>query len=134
MASVSDTVGGQAYSISTFSMLCTDTLTPAFESHVTKDSLLNVASLGRSIHGLGLNGIRHLQRRSMGLKTAIYSADDTFQSTSSTSDTGREININASLPFPFSDESASTRYANLPQQPRWSPWLNSVAYLENSQL
>lgn len=36
-------------------MLGTDTLTPSFESYVTK--LLNVASLGRSIHGLGLDEI-----------------------------------------------------------------------------
>jgi len=60
MASASDTLGGQetryTHGISTFSMLGTDTLTPAFESYVTR--LLNVASLGRSIHGLGLDEIR----------------------------------------------------------------------------
>jgi len=136
LASLSDTIGGQEsrkypHGISTFSMLGADTLTPAFESYVTKDGLLNVASLGRSIHGLGLDEIRDYTDTVNGFKdTSIYNADATFQSTSSTSDTGREINIHVSLPLPFSDEIACNRFADLPQQPRWSPWLNSVAYLE----
>jgi o-succinylbenzoate synthase len=139
LATLSDTIGGQEsrkypHGISTFSMLGADTLTPAFESYVTKDGHLNVASLGRSIHGLGLDEIRDYTDTVIGLKdTSVYSADDKFQSTSSTSDTGREINIHVSLPLPFSDEIAINRFADLPQQPRWSPWLNSVAYLEESQ-
>jgi 2-succinyl-5-enolpyruvyl-6-hydroxy-3-cyclohexene-1-carboxylate synthase len=139
LASLSDTIGGQesrkfSHGLSTFSMMGADTLTPAFESYVTKDGLLNVASLGRSIHGLGLDEIRDYADASGKVgefkETSIYSFNDTFQSASSTSDTGRDINIHVSLPLPFSDEIARNRFADLPQQPRWSPWLNSVAYLE----
>ena len=78
MASVSDAVGGQEtitfpHGISTFCMLDTDTLTPAFESYVTIDGILNVASLGTSIHGLGLDEIRdYIDTRSMGLTTQPF--------------------------------------------------------------
>jgi len=142
LASLSDNIGGQEsrnfpHGISTFSMMGADTLSPAFGSYVTKDGLLNVVSLGRSIHGLGLDEIRDYADASDKVdefkETSIYSFNDTFQSTSSTSDTGRDINIHVSLPLPFSDEIARNRFADLPQQPRWSPWLNSVAYLEKGQ-
>ena len=78
MASVSDAVGGQEtitfpHGISTFCMLDTDTLTPAFESYVTIDGILNVASLGTSIHGLGLDEIRdYIDTRSTGLTTQPF--------------------------------------------------------------
>ena len=120
MASVSDTVGGQErrtypHDISTFSILGNDTLPPAFESYVIKDGLLNVASRRRSIHGLGLDEFRDWTDMVNGFNnTAIYSADDTFRSTSSTSDAAREINSHVSLPLPFSDDITTSRFANLP--------------------
>ncbi|EEC50097.1 predicted protein, partial [Phaeodactylum tricornutum CCAP 1055/1] len=32
------------------------------------------------------------------------------------------------LPLPFSAEIACSRFTDLPQQPRWSPWITSVEY------
>jgi len=52
---------------------------------------------------------------------------------STTSETGRKISIQVSLPLPFSDDVAWSRYTDLPQQPRWSPWIKSVAYLEQGE-
>jgi 2-succinyl-5-enolpyruvyl-6-hydroxy-3-cyclohexene-1-carboxylate synthase/pimeloyl-ACP methyl ester carboxylesterase/uncharacterized membrane protein/O-succinylbenzoate synthase len=139
VASLSDSLSRQGdpkfpHGLSTFSMMGGDTLTPPFGSFVNKDGLLNVASLGRSMNGLGLDEIRdyiYAKSDSQNFREAgTYDRDDKFQSTSSTSDTGREINIHVSLPLPFSDEVACARFTDLPQQPRWSPWLNSVAYLE----
>jgi uncharacterized membrane protein len=86
------------------------------------------------MNGLGLDEIRdyiYAISDSQNFREAgTYDRDDKFQSSSSTSDTGREINIHVSLQLPFSDEVACARFTDLPQQPRWSPWLNSVAYLE----
>jgi hypothetical protein len=48
----------------------------------------------------------------------------------STSSSGRDIVLVASLPLPFSANIACARFTDLPQQPRWSPWLASVAYLD----
>jgi len=96
-------------------MLDTYKLTPAFESYITEDGLLNNTSLGRAIHGLGRHEIRDYTETVNGFDdTAIYSTDDTFQSISSASYTGTEINIHVSLPLPLSDEIASSRFANLP--------------------
>ena len=79
MPSVSDSVGGQEtitcpHGISSFCMLDTDMLTPAFESFVTKDGILNVASLGTSIHGLArFDKIRdYTDTLSMGLTTQPF--------------------------------------------------------------
>jgi len=142
IASLSDSQSNQKNSplyphgISTFTMLNGDTLTPSFQSYVSNDGFLNVAPLGRAIFGLGIDEIRDYIFTSDDVKDfedTIYDVEEEFQAISSTSTTGREINVQVSLPLPFSDEIASSRFTDLPQQPRWSPWLNSVAYLEKGE-
>jgi len=143
VASLSDTHVSQgslrfAHGLSTFSMLKGDTLTPAFESYTNKDGFLNVASLGRAIYGLGLDEIRDYFYTSDIVGTLeqqiVYSNNEQYLvATTSGTDEGREINIHVSLPLPFSDEIACSRFADLPQQPRWSPWITSVAYLGKGQ-
>lgn len=55
-----------------------------------------------------------------------------YRITSSTrSKGGKELNLEVSLPLPFSDNIACSRFTDLPQQSRWSPWLSSVEYLPN---
>ena len=123
-----------AHGLSTFTMFHGDTLTPTFGSYVNSDGLLNVASLGRAIHGLGLDEIRdyidNIDEVELLEHQATYNSAEQFSASSSTSDEGRDITIHVSLPLPFSDDIASNRFTDLPQQSRWSPWINSVSYLE----
>jgi pimeloyl-ACP methyl ester carboxylesterase/L-alanine-DL-glutamate epimerase-like enolase superfamily enzyme/uncharacterized membrane protein len=125
------------HGISTFSVLNDDTLSPPFESYVKEDGTVKLSPLGRAIHGLGLDEIRDYSYtiedvNEIDLALSSSKAQD-YQAMSSTSDTGREISIQASLPLPFSDDIACSRFTDLPQQPRWSPWLNSVSYLGNGE-
>lgn len=125
------------HGLSTFSKLKGDTLTPPFGSYVNNEGSLNLASLGRSLYGLGLDEIRDYIGNLDDIKDFsgedFHLEDDNFQSVSSTSDTGREISLQVSLILPFSREIACTRFTDLPQQPRWSPWLNSVAYVDEEE-
>uniref|UniRef100_A0A7S4S2S6 Coenzyme Q-binding protein COQ10 START domain-containing protein n=3 Tax=Ditylum brightwellii TaxID=49249 RepID=A0A7S4S2S6_9STRA len=63
-------------------------------------------------------------------KVLLSDGIESYQASTSTSSTGRGISVQVSLPLPFSDDIACTRFTDLPQQSRWSPWLNSVAYLD----
>lgn len=139
LATISDIEGQEksrqyAHGLSTFSMLSGDTLSPAFKSYVTDDGTLKVAPLGRAIYGLGLEEIRDTFY-TMGELKAIESSPNLskydYQTTSTTDDTGREIQIQVTLPLPFPADIACTRFTDLPQQPRWSPWLKSVDYLDS---
>jgi len=104
---------------------------------VNNEGQLNVASLGRAMLGLGLDEMRDyiytMDEDKVFESTTIYGAKEQYQAMSLSSDTGREISIQASLPLPFSDDTAFSRFADLPQLPRWSPWIKSVAYLEQSE-
>jgi uncharacterized membrane protein len=51
----------------------------------------------------------------------------------SSSPSSAEISFAVSLDLPFSSEIAHARFTDLPQQPRWSPWLTSVAYQQGTQ-
>ena len=142
VAGLSDALGkgkSKMYShgLSTFSTLRGDTLTPPFGSYVNSEGTLNLASLGRSLYGLGLDEIRDyigiLDDVKDFSKEDFHQFDEKFQSISSTSDTGREISLQVSLVLPFSREIACNRFTDLPQQPRWSPWLNSVAYVDKEE-
>lgn len=124
------------HGISTFSFLNGDALSPPFESYVTKDGKIKIASLGRAIYGLSLDEVRDYFFTIEEVKFDRYSSmleNKSFQATTFTSESGREISIQASLPLPFSDDAACSRFTDLPQQPRWSPWLKSVSYLENGE-
>jgi len=157
LASVSDglpsanTLNKYPHGLGTFDMLNGDTLSPAFKSYVKMDGTLQVVTLGRALYGLGLDDMRDLigsqgdpqdfsdcgieERASLPTEEAKEDAEETqhtkqYQAKASTSSTGREISVQVSLPLPFSDAIACARFSDLPQQSRWSPWLNSVAYLD----
>jgi len=124
-------------------MLGGDTLSPAFASYVNDQGMLKVASLSRALYGLSLVELRDsfvaaLPKHTEGripekTSTEQQAAAGEYQSSAATSSSGREISVVVSLPLPFSDEIACSRFTDLPQQPRWSPWLNSVAYLEGGR-
>ena len=123
------------HGLATFGMLRADTLTPSFGSYVNDKGVLNVASLGRGLYGLGLDEMRE------NLMTEFDSIVDenlpqlqaqqitSYQAVSSTSSSGREINVQVSLPLPFSHKKACETFTDLPQQSRWSPWISSVEYI-----
>jgi 2-succinyl-5-enolpyruvyl-6-hydroxy-3-cyclohexene-1-carboxylate synthase/pimeloyl-ACP methyl ester carboxylesterase/L-alanine-DL-glutamate epimerase-like enolase superfamily enzyme len=66
---------------------------------------------------------------SLDIESSGFMSDEFVASTSS-SRNGRDIVVVASLPLPFSPIIGASRFTDLPQQPRWSPWLASVAYLD----
>jgi O-succinylbenzoate synthase/uncharacterized membrane protein len=145
------------HGLSTFDLMRDDTISPCFGSYVNQNGILNVASLSRAFYGLGLDEIQSLSSESMppslpdlakstskevsevismianntgGGETLIDAAPDDFEASTSTSSSGRDIVLVASLPLPFPADVACARFTDLPQQPRWSPWLASVAYLD----
>ena len=137
------------HGLSTFSMLSEDSLSPPFGSYVNENGLLSIASLSRSLYGLGLDEIRDSSIVPPPPDAVIYSerkvlpADTTevkfknvasnakeYEASTATSSSGREISVVVSLPLPFSADIACARFTDLPQQPRWSPWITSVTYLD----
>eukprot|EP00980_Cylindrotheca_fusiformis_P013255 scaffold3373_cov137-Cylindrotheca_fusiformis.AAC.15 len=141
-----------AHGLGTFSMLRGDCLDPSFGSYVKGNGRMNVASLSRAFFGLSLIDLRCLSSDSLPIlqppafSTPIIDtsvgqddlsssslATDQFEASTTISSDGREISVVASLPLPFSDDVACARFTDLPQQPRWSPWINSVSYLEDGE-
>jgi len=130
-----------AHGVGTFSMLSGDTLSPQFGSYVNENGMINIPSLARSLYGLSID---EMKESSIMEDSEDFAPDDdndddkvllsdgieSYQASTSTSSTGRGISVQVSLPLPFSDDIACTRFTDLPQQSRWSPWLNSVAYLD----
>jgi len=123
-----------SHGIGTFSMLAGDTLSPPFASYVTKQGRLKVSSLSRAFFGLGLDDMRDsfvaelAEVAPIASKSELESPD--YRASAATSSSGREISVVVSLPLPFSDDIACSRFSDLPQQSRWSPWLSSVAYVD----
>ena len=152
LASLSDATlckkGSQSFphGLSTFSMLAEDTISPSFGSYVTENGLLNVAPLSRAFYGLGLDeirdssispplpeprlGLRELELTPSRKNQSLTSTAKDYEASTATSSSGREISVVVSLPLPFSADIACARFTDLPQQPRWSPWLSSVTYLD----
>ena len=134
------------HGVGTFSMLMEDSLSPSFGSYVSERGVLNIASLSRALYGLGLDEIRDAAIappdpivpgnaiRSFTVEDSEGSRDpetNQFDASIITSSSGREISVVASLPLPFSADIACSRFTDLPQQPRWSPWISSVTYLDS---
>lgn len=123
-----------SHGIGTFSMLAGDTLSPPFGSYVTDQGRLKVASLSRAFFGMGLDDMRDsfvlepLEVAPVPTKSEPEAPD--YRASAATSSSGREISVVVSLSLPFSDDIACSRFSDLPQQSRWSPWLSSVAYLD----
>eukprot|EP00977_Amphora_coffeiformis_P008286 scaffold1872_cov262-Amphora_coffeaeformis.AAC.18 len=135
LAALSDSINSKApvyaHGLGTFEMLSRDTLTPSFASHVDEFGRLNVASLSRSLYGLSLSELKQAISSELPRKSDVSKKSSTdvmpgFDA--STSQSGSEISFAVSLDLPFSAEIAHARFTDLPQQPRWSPWLSSVAY------
>jgi o-succinylbenzoate synthase len=121
------------HGIGTFSLLEGDTLTPPFGSYVNEHGLLNVQSLSRAFYGLSLDEMRDsLALATVPIpKTSRAGADnkeDEYEATTAASSSGKEISVNVLLPLPFSAAIANSRFTDLPQQSRWSPWISSVSY------
>ena len=126
------------HGLGTFSLLGGDTLSPSFESYVSKDGFLNVASLSRALYGLSLEEISdrlltHEAEQYFDEPSVTSTESESYLATTS-STSGRDITVSVALPLPFSDSIASSRFTDLPQMSRWSPWLNSVTYLDESGL
>lgn len=140
-----------AHGLGTFSLFADDCITPSFGSYVNQHGKLNVASLSRAFYGLGLDELRCLsieplpspelsKRIQSSVVKAIENTEtlsfndfdlpEDFEASTSTSSDGREIQVVASLPLPFSADVACSRFTDLPQQPRWSPWISSVSYVD----
>jgi len=154
-------VNQYSHGLSTFELMSDDIITPSFGSYVSQKGILNVASLSRAFFGLGLDEIQSVSLASlsrelpaMTKRTAAQDLAldingstseskrkgtsselllDEFEASTSASSTGRDIILVASLPLPFSAEVASARFTDLPQTPRWCPWLSSVAYMDNGK-
>lgn len=124
-----------SHGIGTFSMLSGDTLSPPFASYVTNQGRLKVASLSRAFFGLGLDDMRdsfvgEIPEVATPVPSKSEPESPVYRASAATSSSGREISVVVSLPLPFSDDIACSRFSDLPQQSRWSPWLSSVAYVD----
>lgn len=138
-----------SHGLGTFSMLSDDCLDPPFASYVNRNGQVNIPSLSRALYGLSLDEINSLTTFSLPSLTIQTSEmptqdpkdnvifdnmiSDQFEASTTISSDGREVTVVASLPLPFSADIACARFTDLPQQPRWSPWINSVAYLEDGE-
>jgi hypothetical protein len=125
-----------SHGVGTFEKLGGDTMSPPFESYVNGKGFLNVPSLSRALYGLSLDEMSDrvptYENESRISETAVTSTEsDSYLATTSFT-SGRDITVSVSLPLPFSDIIASSRFTDLPQMSRWSPWLNSVTYLDES--
>ena len=122
-----------SHGLGTFDKLGGDTLSPPFESYVNSKGLLNIPSLSRALYGLSLDEMSDrvpTYENEARMSVTSTESDSYLATTSFTS--GRDITVKVSLPLPFSDRIASSRFTDLPQMSRWSPWLNSVTYLDES--
>jgi o-succinylbenzoate synthase len=137
LATTSDIISGLPandllpHGIGTFALLDGDTLSPSFGSYVNEKGLLGVASLSRSFFGLSLDEMKGSFPQLLEVSSPLPIENiEEYQASAATSSSGREISVVVSLPLPFSDDTACTRFTDLPQQSRWSPWLSSVAYID----
>jgi len=144
------------HGVGTFPLLSADTLSPPFASYVSEQGVLNVASLSRAFFGLSLDDMRPVLD-SMASSTAPVTDrnfakkeseslidedtsvvvgethEDSYEASTATSSGGNEISVVVSLPLPFSASVAHSRFTDLPQHSRWSPWISSVAYQGNKE-
>lgn len=120
------------HGVGTFSLLEGDTLTPPFGSYVNEHGLLNVPSLSRAFYGLSLDEMRNslatVPIPKPSAQTVNRSNENEYEATTCASSSGKEISVVVALPLPFSAAIAHSRFTDLPQQSRWSPWISSVAY------
>jgi L-alanine-DL-glutamate epimerase-like enolase superfamily enzyme/uncharacterized membrane protein len=141
LGSLSDEVPSLAqrfpHGVGTFVLQPADTLSPSFSSYVNNDGILNLSSLSRALYGLTLDDIRDslgqysllpAQPQFSTPKQRVSQSVGSYEAATSSSARGSKINVVVSLPLPFSAQIAASRFTDLPQQSRWSPWISSVAY------
>ena len=126
------------HGLGTFTLLESDTITPAFESYVNNEGILNVPLLSRALFGLSLDEIsdsstfprQNSPPSIQQMATSNPRVDDeiSYEASTATSSSGKEISVAVSLPLSFSAETAWLRFTDLPSMSRWSPWITSVRY------
>lgn len=140
-----------AHGLGTFRMLSDDCISPPFASYVDCQGKLDVASLSRAFFGLSFYGMKCLVPEPILPMNSSDSSRTTDHATSSKSNdqlptshasewteschareipNEREITVQTSLSLPFPADVACTRFTDLPQIARWSPWVSSVAYTD----
>ena len=116
------------HGLGTFSQFNGDVIIPTFGTYVNGKGELNVASISRAMFGLTLDELDLQEEGESDLiQDPLYiKNDDRDDDANVIAET--ELSTTVSIPLPFSAETAHNRFTDLPQQPRWSPWLSSVAY------
>ena len=124
------------HGLGTFTLLESDTITPAFGSYVNDEGSLNVPSLSRALYGLSLDEMREsstfprmkTQSPHVPPTAVVTRVEDgiAYEASTATSSSGNDISVAVSLPLSFPAETAWLRFTDLPSMSRWSPWITSV--------
>ena len=124
LAAASDAIESEACSFShglgTYVLLGGDTITPPFSSYVNGRGMLNIASISRAMYGLSLD--------EMAIEDDVSNLINEETIVEEFGSEEDELSTIVSIDLPFSAKTAHSRFTDLPQQPRWSPWLSSVSY------
>jgi 2-succinyl-5-enolpyruvyl-6-hydroxy-3-cyclohexene-1-carboxylate synthase len=149
-----------SHGLGTFDMLDGDLLSPPLVSLVNTAGIVDMAGVERLMADTTLDDIENaidriqiqnapeseskfsikeapaMSRSSAAVTTSQESSssslqEDSFAASSQTK--GRRIVLHAAISLPFSDKIASDKFTDLPQMPRWSPWLSSVEYIVNDE-
>jgi uncharacterized membrane protein len=139
LGSISDRFASTAraypHGVGTYCLLAKDTLNPPFASYVNGAGMLNTASLSRALFGLSLDELDSLHDFPGSLDNddrasskLAETREDRYKASTATSSSGKEISVIVTLKLPFSAETAASRFTDLPQHSRWSPWITSVSY------
>ena len=133
------------HGLGTFDMLEEDILSPPFSSFVDSSGTVDVTGASEALLETFIEDVEsavdRIQIRSEPrIEILPTSRSDLFvdvpesDSYAASSQTkGRRIVLHATISLPFSDKVASERFTDLPQMPRWSPWLSSVEYVSDNE-
>jgi uncharacterized membrane protein len=104
---------------------------------VNKNGELNIASISRAVYGLTLDEMRSYFVSAESTKTIDewktsddegLNDEDAYETSSASVSSGAGISVALSINLPFSAAIAHSRFTDLPQTPKWAPWVSSVAY------
>jgi o-succinylbenzoate synthase len=126
------------HGIGTFTFFNGDTLTPPFASYVNKIGDLNIASISRAVYGLTLDEMhsyfvseestKEIDEWQTRGEDEGLNDDDVYETSSASVSSRAGISVALSINLPFSAAVAHSRFTDLPQIPKWAPWVSSVAY------
>mmetsp|Transcript_2809 Transcript_2809/g.4249 ORF Transcript_2809/g.4249 Transcript_2809/m.4249 type:complete len:658 (+) Transcript_2809:73-2046(+) len=133
-ASRKSPVAMYAHGLGTFRMISDDILSPPFAQFVNEDGEVEIHQLSRVLSDLSLEAFTKLPdySKSNSAPNLVPPASNSMFAISSQVK-GRTITLYASLSLPFSDTIARDKFTDLPQMPRWSPWLKSVEFISASE-